>query len=264
MTSRRAGPVHLKDYGGKGLPLLLTHGMAAHSHWWDEVVPHLAGFHAVALDFRGHGESEWAADGRYTSEVWTADIEAAREALGWDRFVLAGHSMGARIALDYAEKAPERLRGLVGVDFLPDFYDSGTRKHEKTRTRPQPVYDSPEPMAERYRLQPPGTLLTRDQLSALGRKSLKRAEAGWTWKFDWRAFTFPYGPVWEQLPRIPVESLLVRGELSTIVSDADLARMAAAMPRARAASVPGAHHHVPLDKPAQLAAVILEFAASLP
>ncbi|MDX6768449.1 MAG: alpha/beta hydrolase [Elusimicrobiota bacterium] len=263
MKPRRAGPVHLVDHGGAGVPVLLTHGMAAHSHWWDAVVPHLAGCHAVAMDFRGHGESEWAADGAYTSETWTADVAAAADALGWDRFVLVGHSMGARIALDFAERRPERLRGLVGVDFLPDFYDSGTRKHERTRTRPQPVYDSPEPMAEKYRLQPPGTLLTRDELSALGRKSLRRAESGWTWKFDWRAFTFPYGPVWPQLPRIPVPSLLVRGELSTIVTDADLEKMAAAMPAGRAKTVAGAHHHVPLDKPAELASVILAFAAEL-
>lgn len=263
MTSRRIGAVSLVDHGGKGLPLLLTHGMAAHSHWWDAVVPHLAGCRVVAMDFRGHGDSEWAADGVYTSEVWTADIEAAREAMGWERFVLVGHSMGARIALDYAESRPQRLRGLVGVDFLPDFYDSGARKHEKTRGRPQPVYDDPGPMAERYRLQPPGTLLSRGQLDALGRQSLRRAETGWTWKFDWRAFTFPYGPVWPQLERIPVPALLVRGELSAIVSAAELEKMARAMPDARAAEVAGAHHHVPLDKPEELASVILAFAAAL-
>lgn len=264
MRSRRAGPLHLTDYGGAGIPLLLTHGMAAHAHWWDSVVPHLAGCHAVALDFRGHGESEWTPDGAYTSEVWTADIEAAREALGWERFVLVGHSMGARIALDYAEKRPERLKGLVGVDFLPAFYDSGKRRHERTRTRSQPVYDDPGPMAEKYRLQPPGTLLSRDELNALGRLSLRRAESGWTWKFDWRAFTFPYGPVWPQLPRIRARALLVRGELSAIVSGEDLEKMARAMPDARAAVVAGAHHHVPLDKPAELASLILEFAAGLP
>lgn len=263
MSTRRAGAVSLTDYGGKGAPLLLTHGMAAHSHWWDEVAPLLTGFHAVGVDFRGHGDSDWAADGVYTSDVWTADIDAARSALGWERFVLVGHSMGARIALDYAEKHPSRLRGLVGVDFLPDFYDSGTRKYEKTRTRAQPVYEDPGPMTEKYRLQPPGTLLSRDRLSALGRQSLRRAETGWTWKFDWRAFTFPYGPVWPQLPRVTPESLLVRGELSTIVNDADLEKMARAMPRGRTTVVAGAHHHVPLDKPAELAAVILEFAAAL-
>jgi pimeloyl-ACP methyl ester carboxylesterase len=265
MSSGRAGAVHLTDYGGAGIPLLLTHGMAAHAHWWDAVVPHLAGCRVVAVDFRGHGDSEWKADGVYDSRAWTDDIESAASALGWERFALVGHSMGARIALDYAERRPERLRCLAGVDFLPDFYDSGTRKHERTRTRPQPVYDDPGPMAEKYRLQPPGTLLTRDQLSALGRQSLRRTDDGrWTWKFDWRAFTFPYGPVWPQLPRIAARSLLARGELSSIVSDADLSKMAALMPDARTAVIAGAYHHVPLDKPAELAAVLNEFVLAAP
>jgi pimeloyl-ACP methyl ester carboxylesterase len=116
-------------------------------------------------------------------------------------------------------------------------------------------------MVGKYRLQPPGTLLTRAQLDALGRQSLRRADDKWTWKFDWRAFSFPYGPVWPQLPNIRVPALLVRGELSAIVSDADLEKMASLMPDGRAAVVPGAHHHVPLDKPAELASVILAFAA---
>lgn len=264
MRTLKAGAVHLTDYGGNGVPLLLTHGMAAHAHWWDAVVPHLAGCHAVAVDFRGHGDSEWHPEGVYTSDVWTADIEAAADALGWERFALVGHSMGARIALDYAEKRPQRLRSLAGVDFLPDFYDSGTRKHEKTRTRPQPVYDDPGPMMEKYRLQPPGTLLSREQLNALGRQSLRRADDKWTWKFDWRAFTFPYGPVWPQLPKIPTRSLLVRGEHSTIVNDADLAKMAGLMPDAKTAVVAGAHHHVPLDTPAELASVLLAFVLEKP
>lgn len=263
MQRRRVGSVQLTDYGGEGIPLLLTHGMAAHARWWDAAASQLTSCRAVALDFRGHGDSEWTADGTYTSAVWTDDIETARRALGWESFALAGHSMGARIALDYAEKHPERLKGLVGVDFLPDFYDSGSRKHERTRTRPQPVYADPDQMITKYRLQPPDTVLTRGQLDALGRESLRRCENGWTWKFDWRAFTFPYGPVWPQLERIPAPALLVRGEHSAIVSDKDLESMARLLPRGRAAVVAGAYHHVPLDKPAELAALISAFAASL-
>lgn len=262
MRSRRAGPLNLTDYGGSGAPLLLTHGMAAHARWWDPVAPHLSGCHLVALDFRGHGDSEWTADGVYTSETWTADIDAAARELGWERFALAGHSMGARIALDYARTRPERLTRLVGVDFLPAFRRSGAR--ERARARPQPVYDDPAAMAERYRLQPPGTRLSREQLNALGRQSLRRTGSGWTWKFDWRAFRYPYGPVWPQLPQIPVKALLVRGEASDIVSQTELDEMAALMPDARTATVPGAHHHVPLDAPAALAALILEFVASAP
>lgn len=265
MTSRKAGGVHLRDWGGSGAPLLLTHGMAAHTHWWDEVAPFWSGvFRAVALDFRGHGDSDWIEDAPYDSAGWVADIETARAALGWDRFILVGHSMGARIALDYAERHGARLRGVSAIDFLPEFYESRARRHEKTRSRPQPVYDSEEAMLAKFRLQPPGTLLDEGGLRALGRHGVRKGPDGWTWKFDWRSFSFPYGPVWEQLPRITVPAQIVRGEHSTVMPREALERVVAGLPNARAVDIPGAHHHIPLDKPAELAAAVASWAAELP
>lgn len=262
MTSRRAGPVHLRAFGGAGAPVLLTHGMAAHTHWWDPVVPHWDGaLAAAALDF--HGDGDWLEDGAYTSERWVEDIETARAALGWDHFLLAGHSMGARIALDYAERHGDRLLGVVAVDFLPEFYSSRERSYEKTRSRPQPVYPAPEAMIEKFRLQPPGTLLDAGGLRALGEKGVKRRGEGWTWKFDWRAFSFPYGPVWPQLARVTPRALIVRGEHGTVTPREALDRIVAGLPRGAGAEVPGAHHHAPLDKPAELARLIEDFAAGL-
>lgn len=266
MTSKKAGPVHLRDWGGPGVPLLLTHGMAAHTHWWDAVVPRWKGvFHAAALDFRGHGDSDWLPDAEaYDSPRWVEDIETARKSLGWERFILVGHSMGARIALDYAQRHGDRLRGVCAIDFLPEFYSSRTRTHEKVRSRSQPVYADEETMLAKFRLQPPGTLLDEAGLRELGRHGVKKTGAGWSWKFDWRSFLFPYGPVWEQLPAVAVDALLMRGEHSTIMTRESMERMLALLPRGRGAEIAGAHHHIPLDKPAELAAAVSAWAASLP
>ena len=161
---------------------MLTHGMAAHTHWWDSVVPRWKGvFHAAALDFRGHGDSDWLEE-PYTSARWVEDIETARKALGWARFILVGHSMGARIALDYAERHGDRLRGVAAVDFLPEFYASRERSYERTRARPQPVYPDEETMLSKFRLQPPGTLLDAAGLRELGRHGVRHGAAGWSWK----------------------------------------------------------------------------------
>lgn len=265
MTSRKAGPVNLRDFGGPGAPVLLTHGMAAHTHWWDPVVPHWKDvLHAAALDFRGHGDSDWLLkDEPYVSQRWVEDIETAREAMGWERFTLVGHSMGARIALDYAEVHGARLRGVCAIDFLPEFYESRSRRHEKTRTRTQPVYAAEDVMLEKFRLQPPGTLLDAAGLRELGRHGVRRGPEGWTWKFDWRSFTFPYGPVWPQLPRIGAEALIVRGEHSTVMPREAMARVVAELPRARGLEIPGAHHHVPLDTPKALADAVSAWVAGL-
>lgn len=265
MTSQKAGPVHLRDWGGSGVPLLLTHGMAAHTHWWDTVVPRWKGvFHAAALDFRGHGDSDWLENEAYTSQVWVEDIENARKALGWERFILVGHSMGARIALDYAERHGDRLRGVSAIDFLPDFYASRERKYEKTRSRPQPVYDNEEVMLSKFRLQPPGTLLDEKGLRELGRHGVRQTPLGWSWKFDWRSFSFPYGPVWEQLAKISVPAMIMRGEHSPVMPRDSMDKVVAALPNGRGVEISGAHHHIPLDKPAELAAAVAAWAADLP
>src|SRR5260221_7031808 len=240
MTQRQAGPVRLRDWGGPGAPVLLLHGMAAHSHWWDRVVPRWEGARrAVTLDFRGHGDSAWTADGAYGAETWTEDVETARRALGWERFLLCGHSMGARIALNYAERHPERLSGVVAIDFLAEVR-AGSGRFARLLRRPQPRYPSLEAVVDRFRLEPDGTALAPEEVRALGRLGVKPTDdGGWTWKFDWRCLRARPAPVWPQLPKIRVPALLVRGELTTLISREDFARMARELPGASSVEIPG-------------------------
>lgn len=264
-TTWKSGPLHLTDWGGSGVPILLTHGMAAHSHWWDAVAPRLgSAFHAAALDFRGHGESDWTEDGRYTADLWISDIETARRALGWDRFVLCGHSMGARMALAYAERHPDRLRGVAAVDFLAELKTDRPSRFSRASGRPQPVYATQDDAVARFRLEPGGTTMPPEQMRALGRASVRPSGAGWTWKFDWRALSIPIPPVWPQLAAIRVPAMVARGSLSDLIGPEDFARVASEVRAVSAVVIPGAHHHVPLDKPAELADAVAAFAADLP
>jgi pimeloyl-ACP methyl ester carboxylesterase len=261
----KAGPVHLRDWGGSGHPILLLHGMAAHTHWWDDVVQLWTGrLRAAAVDFRGHGDSERTPDGFYSAELWVEDIETARKALGWERFILCGHSMGARIALTYAQRHPERLRGVAAVDFLPEVRADRPSRFKRASGRLQPVYLSEDDILSRFRLEPGGTSMSPEKVRALGREGVRREGEGWTWKFDWRCLSLPIPPVWPQLPEIRVPALMVRGELSAIIGPEDFARVLRETPGSRGVTIAGAHHHVPLDKPGELAAAVAEFAADLP
>jgi pimeloyl-ACP methyl ester carboxylesterase len=113
-------------------------------------------------------------------------------------------------------------------------------------------------------LEPGGTLLPPERVRALGRECVRREGSGWTWKFDWRCLSLPIPPVWPQLPEIRVPTLMVRGGESAIIGPEDFARVTREVAGARGVTIPGAHHHVPLDKPADLAAAVADFAASLP
>lgn len=259
------GPVHACDWQGPGDNVLLLHGMAAHTHWWDEVVPHWKGrLRAVALDFRGHGDSRWLSGERYTSDRYLEDIELVRRELGWRRFLLVAHSMGARVALDYARSRGEFLRGVVAIDFLTDFIPS-SRDHKfgKAQARSRPVYPDEDAILSKFRLQPTGTLLGKEDIRRLGRHSIRQGPGGWSWKFDWNVLSFPYGSVWPQLPQLNVEALIVRGEHSAILPREMMNKVAAALPRGRALEIAEAHHHIPLDRPKELAEALASYAAGL-
>lgn len=251
--------LHLADWGGDGPGLLLLHGMAANTAWWDPVVPLLLpGRRIVALDMRGHGDSAWAQP--YSLDAYAADLEAVRRGLGWDRFALAAHSLGARVALRFVS------RGCLTALALLDFYaaDWGGRTRA-SMARAQPTYADEEAILDRFRLQPPGTLLGPDALRSLGRRGVRQASNGrWSWKFDWSAVG--QSVVWDptEPSRADLPVLLVRGEASETMPRWSFKNVLAALPDARGIEIPHAHHHVTLDAPQACAAALDSFLESIP
>ncbi|MBI4376244.1 MAG: alpha/beta hydrolase [Elusimicrobia bacterium] len=242
------------------LPVLLVHGRGGNTHWWDKVCPGLGPLAIAALDFHGHGESDWLDEGHYDEALFVRNIEAAREFLNWPRFILAGHSMGARIALEYASLHPASLEALIAVDFLPEFSDLSKERFEKRRRRlRQPYYSDPDAMAARFALYPSATTLSTQELKELGRLCLKETAQGITWKFDWQLFNFRYTPIWKALKSITVPTLLVRGQNSTVMSREDLEQARKALSRCETAEIASAFHHVPLDAPRALSEAMLGF-----
>ncbi len=107
------------EAGAGGRPLLLVHGFTGAKEDFTEWLDDLAerGWHAVVPDLRGHGDSSHPPEeSDYSFERFAADALALVDALGWDRFVLLGHSMGGMIAQLVALDAPERVIGLVLMD----------------------------------------------------------------------------------------------------------------------------------------------------
>jgi pimeloyl-ACP methyl ester carboxylesterase len=99
--------------------LLLVHGFTGAKEDFTPWLPMLAksGWHAVAPDLRGHGlSSKPEAESAYTFELMTGDMIGLADALGWDRFVLLGHSMGGMVAQFMACDSPARLAGLILMD----------------------------------------------------------------------------------------------------------------------------------------------------
>jgi pimeloyl-ACP methyl ester carboxylesterase len=116
-----AGNLYVRDGGtdehAEAVPVLFLHSLAGNGGQWALQLDHLRRHRrAVALDLRGHGESDPAEDGDYSIEGMASDVAAAADQLGLRRFILAGHSLGALVVIEYAGRHPERVAGLLLVD----------------------------------------------------------------------------------------------------------------------------------------------------
>lgn len=115
-----AGNLYVRDGGEEhpeALPALFLHSLAGNGGQWALQLDHLRRQRrAVALDFRGHGESDPAEDGDYSIAALAQDVSAVADQLGLRRFILAGHSLGSSVAIEYASRHPARVAGLLLVD----------------------------------------------------------------------------------------------------------------------------------------------------
>jgi pimeloyl-ACP methyl ester carboxylesterase len=108
--------LHYRDWGGSGRPVVLLHGLASTCHIWDLVAPLLGDdFAVVALDQRGHGESD-RPDRGYDFATVGDDLHGLIGALGLERPVIVGHSWGGDVAMEYAVAHPDVPGGLALVD----------------------------------------------------------------------------------------------------------------------------------------------------
>jgi pimeloyl-ACP methyl ester carboxylesterase len=107
---------HLLDWGGAGEWLIFLHGLASQAHMFDLVAPKLTdSFRVLAFDQRGHGLSD-KPDSGYDWATVTSDLDAILRARKIDRAVLAGHSWGGNVAVQYAADQPDRVSGLILID----------------------------------------------------------------------------------------------------------------------------------------------------
>jgi len=252
--------LHLLDWGAIGLPpLLLLHGGAQTAHSFDEVAPALArDHHVLALDQRGHGDSDWAA--RYDREAFTGDIGAVLDAHGWEAATLVALSLGGLNAIAYAAGNPERVRGLVVVDVVPSVAPAGRDAiGRQLAVRDFATFD--EAVAHARAFNPRRTVANiRERLHHAMRKG---PDGRWTYKFDpsIAGGTRQIEELWWAVGRLRCPTLLVRGAESPVLTAEGAERFVRSVPGSSVGVVPGAGHSVMGDNPAGFLAVVRPFLA---
>lgn len=255
---------HYLEWGNPADPaILMLHGNSQQAHSWDFVsLPLSERYHVLALDQRGHGDSDWAADGDYSIEAQQEDIDGYVEALGLDGFHLIGHSMGGRNSYVWASRHPGKLRSLVIVDTGPESQPRGRDRIQRFRELPDDL-DSFEEFASRVQEY---TGRSREQtLGALKYSIRQRPDGKWTWKYDKllrtpgrRSPQWTPEQLWECVARLTCPTLVVRGSDSDIFAEETMRKMQETIPDCVTTTVPRAGHLVAGDNPADFLVAVQE------
>ena len=258
--------LHYLEWGDTGRqPMLLLHGFMSQAHIWDEfALSFRSRYRILALDQRGHGDSQWAEDAAYSIDDYFLDIHQFVEVLGLNDLILVGHSMGGRHALLYAACAPDRVERLIMVDARPgnspqamealkdqiDRIPFQARTLDEVVTAIQALYPDLSKevcldMAKAgYRMTTDGEFIAKCDV----KMTLLAAESG-----------FVTEDLWPFVPNVTCPTLVVRGAASPFVSPEEIEKMCRMIPKAEWKEIPGAAHMPAQQNPSDFNRVIMEF-----
>ena len=129
---------HYLEWGDPSNPtIFMLHGNSQQAHSWDFVsLPLSENYHVIAMDQRGHGDSDWAPDGDYSLEAQQKDIDGFVDSILPSKFHLIGHSMGGRNSYIWASRHPNSLNSLVIVDTGPESASRGRNRIQTFKELP--------------------------------------------------------------------------------------------------------------------------------
>lgn len=247
--------IRARSWGLPNLPaVILVHGGAAHSRWWDHIAPLLATRRRViAVDLSGHGESDHRDE--YSIAQWSREvvaIAAANSAEGLP--ILIGHSLGGVVVVSAALSTGSAIGGAIIIDSplstsSPEDREASGR-HVFGAHRIYPDRDS---ILRRFRPIPEQP--TIPWITAhVAETSIKEVDTGWTWKFDRKIFerrdTLP------QLVPLICRAAFIRGEVGLVTPEMEASIGEGLGPSVPVIEIPDSNHHLMLDAPLSLVSAL--------
>jgi pimeloyl-ACP methyl ester carboxylesterase len=243
------------DWPGRGPTALFLHGGALTAHTFDLVCLDLSDrYHCVALELRGHGDSDKADD--RSIDAMVDDVAAFVDAQDWPPLHLVGMSLGGNVAGHFAAAYPIRLASITFIDVGPKVNFESTasmRRFFNEARSAQSVEQLVELAVAESRSGDRDTIHYRFQ------RNLKATPAGFVWKMDQRR-PADFDHILDKLselaglaPHISCPALVVKGGCSAVLTEQDADSFARAFPNGRRQIVGKAGHNVQEDNPKGLA-----------
>jgi pimeloyl-ACP methyl ester carboxylesterase len=242
--------------------ILFVHGSAQNAHTWDTVILAM-GISAIAIDMPGHGHSSWREDGNYEPSVLARDVATAIETWAPVAKMIVGMSLGGLTTVALAGMRPDLASKIVVVDITPGVNSEKSKAITDFVNGPQSFASFEELLKRTIEHNP-----TRSE-SSLRRGILHNAkqleDGSWQWRYD--RSTHPskedsakrldrISTLWGVIESLESSMTLVRGGISPVVDDADVAELLRRKPDAQVLVIDGAGHSVQGDKPIELASAL--------
>jgi pimeloyl-ACP methyl ester carboxylesterase len=254
---------------GKGplTPILFVHGLSYFSYdWLDFAAAFGAQRSCAAVDMRGFGDSSWSKSKDYSVPTMAQDLLALLDHLGWKRAIVLGHSMGGRSCAQLAAKHPQRVAGLMLIDYSPENAPAGSKRIATTVAGTPERFASIDEALQYFKARPD----KRERYEAY----LKPVAGGYAVKRD-PHFRDQFRKMlesgeraklgvdmWQVLGEVRCPILSVRGARSDMYAPETVSKMTAANPGLRVVEV-DAGHNIGGENPDGLLAVLKPFVAEL-
>ena len=245
--------IHFRLFGSSGLlPVVIVHGLSFFSYDWIDAAYALSSDRQVAaMDMRGFGDSESSSD--YSLQAFAADIIALLDHLNWGRAILIGHSMGGRNCTYCAAEYPNRIAGLVLVDWSPEPAAAGSKRVAESVANMPDVFATIEEAMRYFKVDPN---------SEAGSRKRERFEAylrpvpgGFVVKRDthfrdeFRKRLDGKGSgagvdLWAALKKVKAPIMVIRGTRSDLFASETVPKMKTAHPKLELVEVDAGHNVV--------------------
>jgi pimeloyl-ACP methyl ester carboxylesterase len=253
-------------WGTDAPEIVLLHGGAQNAHTWDTVALEL-GIPLAAIDLPGHGHSDHRDDGPFSPRENAIDVAVAIGALAPDARMVVGMSLGGLTAIALTAHAPDLVRKLTLVDVTPGVDRDKAAPIAQFISGPESFENFEEILARTIEFNP-----TRSE-SSLRRgvlhNAVARDDGRWVWRYQHPGMAenaeipADFATLWDDVDRIEVPVMLVRGAVTgTVVDDDDEAELLRRQPSARVELVEGAGHSIQGDQPVELARLLTDFLAT--
>ncbi len=250
--------LNFKKYGEKGRVIVILHGLFGMLDNWNTLAKQLAkDFQVYIVDQRNHGKSFHADEMSY--DLMTADLLNFLEAHHLRDINLMGHSMGGKVAMNFALLHPEYLACLIVVDIAPVVYAPA---HQFIFSALESVDFSQNPtradIAQKLNEKISQPAIIQFLMKNLGRDKDKKLR----WKMNWRAIQKNYDAMnqWEMKgPHFDGEVLFIKGERSNYLQEKDTPIILKYFPKAKIRTIEKAGHWVHAEQPVALLDMLRHF-----